>query len=376
MNIWTNGCFDILHTGHIELLWYAKLFNPELLLFPKPVYTNKLFVGLDSDERVKRLKGQNRPINDINTRLTIMQNLKMVDDTVVFNSDDELRNYIKVFNIDYVIVGDHYRNKEVIGAENAKYGAAFYQTDDRSTTNIINKIKKIIGNEEITVAKFEISYNNEIIKMSALPYDIMTNRMMFGEHFLKSKFYELEILEYIKSRYMGGVALDIGANIGNHSIYFSKFIFDKTLAFEADSKSFTILSENKKMNNIDDDKLVAYNVALSDGHYKYQIITEDSSNRGGSKVVEGNGELMTKKLDDFDLPKVDFIKIDVEGHELKVLKGAVNLINRDFPDIIVECMRENTYPDCQTVDSYMEQLNYRLIESFLGYGMYYYKHKL
>lgn len=143
MNIWVNGCFDILHTGHIDLLWFAKLYNIDTDCIIQPERQNKLIVGLDSDERVKRLKGENRPINDINTRTTIMENLKMVDQVIIFDNDTELRNAIKFFEIDYVIVGDHYRNKEVIGGENAKRGVAFYKTDERSTTNIIEKIKKL-----------------------------------------------------------------------------------------------------------------------------------------------------------------------------------------------------------------------------------------
>jgi len=144
MNIWTNGCFDILHSGHIELLWYAKNFVDET--DPEQYYkepNNLLFVGLDSDERVKRMKGENRPINDINTRLTIMQNLRMVDEVFIFNTDDDLRNLIRHLVIDYMIVGDQYKDKEVIGSENAKYGARFYPVDNRSTTNVIEKIKKL-----------------------------------------------------------------------------------------------------------------------------------------------------------------------------------------------------------------------------------------
>ena len=143
MNIWVNGCFDILHTGHIELLWFAKLYDTEKDYIIPPEQQNKLIVGLDTDERVKKLKGENRPINDINTRLTIISNLKMVDKVIIFDSDDELRNAIKNLNIDYVIVGDHYRNKEVIGGENAKRGVDFFPTDKRSTTSVIDKIKKL-----------------------------------------------------------------------------------------------------------------------------------------------------------------------------------------------------------------------------------------
>jgi rfaE bifunctional protein nucleotidyltransferase chain/domain len=139
MNIWVNGCFDILHTGHIDLLWFAKNYR-ERRLFGE---TNKLFVGLDTDERVKQLKGVNRPINDLNTRIIIMQNLRMVDEVVTFNTDDELRELIKKLMIDHVIVGDHYRDKEVIGAECAKLEVVYYPTDQRSSTNIIEKIKTL-----------------------------------------------------------------------------------------------------------------------------------------------------------------------------------------------------------------------------------------
>lgn len=141
MNIWVNGCFDILHLGHIDLLRYAKNYTDDTE--PRVIHLNRLYVGLDSDERVRQLKGNKRPINDINTRLTIMQNLRMVDDVFIFGSDDELRQLVKWLNIDYMIVGDQYRDKEVIGRENAHWGVVFYPVDDRSTTDIINKIKNL-----------------------------------------------------------------------------------------------------------------------------------------------------------------------------------------------------------------------------------------
>ena len=106
-----------------------------------PKNYNKLFVGLDTDERVKRLKGEKRPINNIETRLIIMRNLRMVDEVFIFNTDDELRQLVKELSIDYMIVGDQYKDKEVIGHENAKIGVVYYPVDQRSTTNIIEKIK-------------------------------------------------------------------------------------------------------------------------------------------------------------------------------------------------------------------------------------------
>jgi cytidyltransferase-like protein len=151
MNIWTNGCFDVLHLGHLELLIYSKNYNPELLLFPSPVHPhNTLYVGIDSDERVKQLKGNDRPINNEFSRLTMLKALKVVDDVFIFNSDNELRQLVKLLNIDYMIVGDQYKDKEVIGRECAKYGVVFaaygviFNRDkERSTTGIAKKINKL-----------------------------------------------------------------------------------------------------------------------------------------------------------------------------------------------------------------------------------------
>jgi D-beta-D-heptose 7-phosphate kinase / D-beta-D-heptose 1-phosphate adenosyltransferase len=145
MNIWVGGCFDILHAGHINLLWYAKLYENNTI--PLYLEKNRLFVGLDSDERIKMLKGCGRPINDVETRVKLMSNLKMVDSVVVFHDDDELRYFIGKFDIDYIIAGDHYKDRTIIGAECARSGVVHYPTDGRSTTSLIEKVKKLIEYE-------------------------------------------------------------------------------------------------------------------------------------------------------------------------------------------------------------------------------------
>lgn len=141
MKIWVNGCFDVLHTGHIDLLNFAK--DYEVNWNNNHNFYNEVIVGIDSDKRVKQLKGNNRPINGEFDRAKMLLNLEMIDFVTIFNTDDELRNKISEHNIDYIIVGDHYKDREVIGAENSKYGVIYYPTDSRSTTNIIEKIKNL-----------------------------------------------------------------------------------------------------------------------------------------------------------------------------------------------------------------------------------------
>ena len=139
MNIWVNGCFDILHTGHLDLLQYAKNYQ-ERRMFQE---INKLFVGVDTDERVKQLKGEKRPINTCLDRMRMLKSLRMVHHVVDFNTDEELRQLVRMFDIDYIVVGDHYRDKPVIGSNNAKSGVIYYSTDERSSSDIIEKIKKL-----------------------------------------------------------------------------------------------------------------------------------------------------------------------------------------------------------------------------------------
>lgn len=145
MNIWVNGCFDILHTGHLDLLWFAKLYKTDRSLpYEERKKQNNLYVGLDNDKRVKELKGDDRPINGISTRLTLVSDLKPVDHVCVFNTNEELKFFIQSYEIDYMIVGSDYREKRVIGSEFAKLGVDYYEIKDgNSTTRTITKIKTI-----------------------------------------------------------------------------------------------------------------------------------------------------------------------------------------------------------------------------------------
>ena len=139
MNIWVNGCFDILHTGHLNLLEYAKHFGEGT----GNIFSNTLIVGIDSDRRVAELKGDNRPFNNQDDRRRFLKSLRIVDEVIIFDTADDLRELVKVFNIDIMVVGDQYRNKEVIGEENSKNGVVYFPVDNISTTNIIEKIKKL-----------------------------------------------------------------------------------------------------------------------------------------------------------------------------------------------------------------------------------------
>ena len=125
MRIWVNGCFDVLHVGHIQLLEYAKTLGHVL-------------VGLDSDDRVKQLKGDDRPINSLEHRIKMLKSLEFVDDVITFDTDTELNDILYVYQPDVIVIGDEYRTKKIIGSEHAREISFFEKTIDISTTKILN----------------------------------------------------------------------------------------------------------------------------------------------------------------------------------------------------------------------------------------------
>ena len=117
-----NGAFDILHSGHINLLKYAKYIGDYLI------------VALDTDQRIKQAKGNDRPINNQRIRKMIMENLKPVDEVLLFGTDEELINIMKKANIR--VIGSDWKDKEIVGKEHCKL--LFYdRINDESTTNTI-----------------------------------------------------------------------------------------------------------------------------------------------------------------------------------------------------------------------------------------------
>jgi len=123
--VWVNGCFDVLHRGHLELFKFAKSQGDFLV------------VGIDCDKRVAKNKGPSRPINNEQDRKFALECIKYIDKVVIFTSDDELRSCISIHDIDYLIVGSDWKGKQVIGSEYAKDLIFFYRIGDYSTTNIL-----------------------------------------------------------------------------------------------------------------------------------------------------------------------------------------------------------------------------------------------
>ncbi len=127
--VFTNGCFDILHAGHVSVLEFSRSKGDALV------------VGLNSDASVKRLKGPSRPVNTQADRALVLAALQAVDAVCVFEEDTPYE-LIKLVQPDVLVKGGDYKPSEIVGREFAKKVVRFALLKGRSTTNIIKKVRK------------------------------------------------------------------------------------------------------------------------------------------------------------------------------------------------------------------------------------------
>jgi len=123
--IWVNGCFDILHRGHIELFKYAKSLGDYLV------------VGVDADERVRASKGPSRPFNSLEDRVALLEAISYIDEIRVFDIDSELETQVLLSNAKTIVVGSDYKDKKVIGSHLVDEVIFFDRIDGYSTTKIL-----------------------------------------------------------------------------------------------------------------------------------------------------------------------------------------------------------------------------------------------
>lgn len=188
-------------------------------------------------------------------------------------------------------------------------------------------------------------YENEVVS------DIIKN---------SKTFFELNFLEYIRKNYnIQNNIVDIGANIGNHSLYFSEYLtYNKIICFEPFLDNYELLSKNMVDKNCE-----LYNIALNDKEEEIPLYNSQKNNNGGFSLHNYNGisyivkdKIKTTTLDCYNFNDVSMIKIDVEGHETHVLNGAKNTILRCNPIIFIENLAYD-YPHLFNINQYDEFFN-------------------
>lgn len=123
--IFVNGCFDVLHPGHIQLFKYAKSLGDYLI------------VAIDSDKRVSEMKGSERPIFSQSDRSQTLEAIRYIDVVHIFDSKEDLENLLKSIAPDIMIVGSDWKCKEVVGEQYAKTVRFFDRVGGYSTTKTL-----------------------------------------------------------------------------------------------------------------------------------------------------------------------------------------------------------------------------------------------
>ena len=126
--VFTNGCFDIIHSGHIALLKESARLG------------DRLVVGINSDESIERIK--RKPINDVHERKSILESIEWVDEVIVFNEDTPL-DIIKELKPDVLVKGGDYTQDTVVGADIVNEVVIFPTLEGKSTTSVIERIKNV-----------------------------------------------------------------------------------------------------------------------------------------------------------------------------------------------------------------------------------------
>jgi len=185
-------------------------------------------------------------------------------------------------------------------------------------------------------------------------------------------FYEWNLLEYIDTHYHDQhTILDIGANIGNHSLFFAKYLnYEHIYAFEPMRKNIELFQQNLEKYK---DKCTFFETALGSKEDTLPLFNTSEHNSGGYSLVQQPASFQVdsipvKTLDSFHLEHISLIKIDVENFEADVLKGGKETIMKSKPLILLENSYHyfsDIFPNPEPHKEIMEELNYEKIHSNL-----------
>ena len=208
---------------------------------------------------------------------------------------------------------------------------------------------------------------------------IYDNTEIVSNHMIQTNnFFEIQFLDYININYnTHNEILDIGANIGNHSLFFAKFLnCNKVHSFEPQRIIFQQLCGNVFLNGLDN--VYTHNVALGDENSitrveKPNYFSEDYVNFGDVHVIKDQNieseEVQVKTLDSYTFENVNLIKIDAQGFESYILSGAINTINKHRPYIFIEIEEDQLKKygfDEQSLINQIEKMDYTVNRFHIG----------
>jgi len=175
----------------------------------------------------------------------------------------------------------------------------------------------------------------------------------------RGRFYERQVLQYIHEHHRGGVFVDAGSNIGNHTLWFAMYCADVVVSIEPVKSMMDWQLENLKLNGLDN--VHTFNVALSDKAGLGQMVKAPEQprarwpwNLGMWNLEEGDGPTRIVTLDsllsEHGITGISLVKMDIEGFELKALAGATHLLEREHPVLFLEAYPKTRKRVCAFAD--------------------------
>jgi FkbM family methyltransferase len=174
--------------------------------------------------------------------------------------------------------------------------------------------------------------------------------------------YELELLQSMSSLLSAeDLVIDIGANIGNHSLYLAANCGSKVIAFEPNASLIEAFAKSVELNQFKDlISIVPGALGAEEGHGEFRAHIPD--NIGAQSIEVGEGDIKITRLDSIRIDgTISMMKIDVEGMELEVLKGSIETIKKYRPILYVESLKEDEF---LSVERYLFGLNYVVLDTF------------
>jgi len=186
---------------------------------------------------------------------------------------------------------------------------------------------------------------------------------------LKGRYYESDMLEYIRAHYHGGTFIDCGACIGNHALFFARFCAQQVIAVEPVQRNLDHMRSNIHLSGLDSKiDIVAAAVGFEPGRGSMLLA---GNNHGNYQLVSGT-EVEVTTIDTIAAlaqHSIGLIKLDIEGGELQALQGATKTLKRFKPGLFVELAQKSAL---DMADHFLTQFGYKRIARFNSTPTYYY----
>lgn len=284
---------------------------------------------------------------------------------------DELRNEVSCL---FVLHVEMINFKELL-SNITEYGFdAVVLSSDYKFVKQYKDYFELIHQQTIQI-KRKLAIKNNIWQRGKFKFYVPNYPLDFIQNIqVEEGFFEEKILESL-NKYISceSVILDIGANVGNHAMYWAMVRnVRKIYAFEPVESTYKILKKNIEINNIQS-KVEAYNCGLSDKNENADFLTYRQDNIGDTHLgASYNGTMKLFRLDDFigKIERIDFVKIDVEDYEVKVLLGAGETLKKHKPLVFVESLPDH-YEEMNMV---LSDMGYEQVKEYPHHN-YLYKYK-